>query len=67
MDFVEKAVARLNHWIGHNDNHQQEYERFAAELEEAGKVASALQIREMVALSKKSGECLRRALRTLEK
>ena len=67
MDFVEKARVRLNHWIAHNDSHQQEYESFAAELEEAGKIASALQIREMVALSKKSGECLRRALEALEK
>jgi len=66
MDFVEKALVRLNHWIAHNDSHQQEYEKFAAELEEAGKTASALQIREMVALSKRSRECLRKALEALE-
>jgi hypothetical protein len=65
MDFVEKALVRLNHWIAHNENHQEEYERFAAQLEEAGKTASALQIREMVALSKKSNECLRKALTAL--
>jgi hypothetical protein len=66
MDFVERALARLNHWIAHNDSHQREYEKFAAELEEAGKTASALQIREMVALSKRSRECLRKALEALE-
>ena len=66
MDFVEKALVRLNHWIAHNDSHQQEYEKFAAELEEAGKTASALQIRQMVALSKRSRECLRKALEALE-
>ena len=66
MDFVEKALVRLNHWIAHNDSHQEEYEKFAAELEEAGKTASALQIREMVALSKRSHECLRKALKALE-
>ena len=65
MDFVEKAQVRLNHWIAHNESHQEEYETFAAELEEAGKRASALQIREMVALSKKSNECLRKALAAL--
>ncbi len=65
MEFVEKARVRLNHWLAHNDSHQQEYEKFAAELEEAGKSASALQIREMVALSKKSNECLRKALAAL--
>ena len=37
MDFVEKALVRLNHWIAHNDSHQEEYEKFAAQLEEAGK------------------------------
>jgi hypothetical protein len=66
MDFVERAAVRLNHWIAHNDSHQEEYERFAAELEEAGKRVSARQIREMVALSKRSNECLRRALEALE-
>jgi hypothetical protein len=66
MDFVEKAQVRLNHWIAHNDSHQQEYEKFAAELEAAGKRASAGQIREMVALSKRSNDCLRRALEALE-
>ena len=65
MDFVEKAQIRLNHWIAHNESHQEEYEKFAAQLEEAGKAASALQIREMVALSKKSNECLRQALTAL--
>jgi hypothetical protein len=66
MDFVEKAQVRLNHWIAHNDSHQQEYEKFAAELEGAGKTASAVEIREMVALEKRSRECLRRALEALE-
>ena len=65
MDFDEKALARLNHWIAHNESHQEEYEKFAAQLEAAGKRASALQIREMVALSKKSNECLRKALMAL--
>lgn len=65
MDFVEKARVRLNHWIAHNEGHQEEYEKFAVQLEEAGKRASAQQIREMVALSKRSEECLRKALSAL--
>jgi hypothetical protein len=65
MDFAEKALVRLNHWIAHNESHQEEYEKFAVELEEAGKAASALRIREMVALCKKSNECLRQALAAL--
>ena len=66
MELVEKARIRLNHWLSHNDGHQREYESFAAELEEAGQITSAQQVREMVTLSKKSGECLRRALESLE-
>jgi hypothetical protein len=65
MDFVEKARVRMNHWIAHNEGHQEEYGKLAAELEEAGKTASAAQIREMVALSRKSDECLRKALAAL--
>ena len=65
MDFIEKALVRLNHWIAHNESHQEEYEKFAAQLQEAGETASALQIREMVVLSEKSTECLRKALEAL--
>jgi hypothetical protein len=65
MDFVEKARVRLKHWIGHNEGHQEEYEKFAVQLEEAGKTESALQVREMAALSRKSDECLRKALAAL--
>jgi hypothetical protein len=66
VDFVERAQVRLNHWIAHNEDHQEEYEKLAAELDEAGKRASALRIREMVELSKRSSECLRKALTALE-
>lgn len=66
MRVIEKARVRLQHWVAHNEHHQEEYARFAAELEEAGQAASAAQVREMVALSRRSGECLRRALEALE-
>jgi hypothetical protein len=66
MDFLEKARVRLHHWISHNESHQEEYEKLAAELDAAGKRASALRIREMVELSKRSDECLRKALTALE-
>lgn len=65
MDFLEKTQVRLNHWLAHNESHRAEYEKLAAELEAAGKAASARQIREMVALSEKTDECLRRALEAL--
>lgn len=66
MDFVEKARIRLEHWITHNDHHQEEYEMFADQLEEAGKKESGRQIREMIELNAKSNECLRKALKSLK-
>ena len=65
MDFIEKAKIRLEHWITHNDHHQEEYEMFAEQLEEANRKESAKYIREMIELNSKSNECLRKALKTL--
>ena len=66
MEFQEKAKIRIEHWISHSDQHQKEYEMFADELEQAGKVGSAEFIREMAAYEAKSAECLRKALTALE-
>ncbi len=65
MEFIEKAKIRIDHWIEHNEDHLQEYEPLAQELESAGKAESARCIREMTALIAESNECLRRALTTL--
>ncbi|MDB9822507.1 hypothetical protein OAC89_02295 [Deltaproteobacteria bacterium] len=66
MEFVEKAKVRLDHWIHHSDHHNEEYEMFADQLEEAGKTESANYIREMIELTSKCTECLKNALRALE-
>ncbi len=66
MDFIEKARIRLQHWITHNDHHQEEYEMFVEQLEGAGKKKSAQYVREMMALNVKSTDCLRKALDSLE-
>lgn len=66
MDFFEKARKRMEHWLQHNARHQEEYEAFAAELEDAGKAQSAASIRRMGALAAESNECLRKALAALE-
>jgi len=66
MDFIEKARIRIEHWIKHNEDHLQEYEVFGEQLEEAGKKGSSEYVREMIELTKKSNECLRNALKTLE-
>lgn len=65
MDLVEKSKMRLEHWITHNDHHQEEYEMFAEQLEDANRNKSAKYIREMVELNSKSNECLRKALEAL--
>ena len=66
MEYVEKAKIRLEHWITHNDHHQEEYEMFADQLGEMGKTESAGYIREMAELTLKSTECLKKALKALE-
>ncbi len=66
MDFVEKARIRLEHWITHNDHHQEEYEMFAEQLQDAEKKESADNIREMMELTAKGTDCLRKALKALE-
>lgn len=67
MDFVEKARIRLEHWITHNEHHQEEYEVFAKQLQEAGKKESEENIRKMMRLAEESTNCLRKALKALEK
>ena len=65
MEFSEKAKIRLGHWITHNDHHQEEYEIFAEQLDAAGENESARYVREMIELTQKSTECLRKALEAL--
>jgi len=65
MDSVDKAKIRLEHWISHNEHHSEDYEGFIKELEKAGKAESARCIREMLDLSSKSTECLKKALKAL--
>lgn len=65
MDSIEKAKIRIEHWITHNEHHQEEYEMFADQLEGDGKGESAKQIREMVELTIRCTACLRKALKNL--
>jgi hypothetical protein len=66
MEFVEKAKIMLEHWITHNDHHQEEYEMFGEQLEGAGKEESARYVREMTELTSRSTQCLKKALKALE-
>ena len=66
MDYIKKARVRMEHWIGHNNSHMQEYEAFASELDIAGKGESAGYIREMAALVAQSNETLEKAIEKLD-
>lgn len=65
MDLVDRAKIRIEHWISHNEHHSEDYESFIKELEEAGKAESAKYIIEMLDLSSRSTECLKKALKAL--
>jgi len=65
MEFVEKARIRLEHWITHNDHHHEEYEMFVDQLEEVEKKESAKYVKEMMEMTAKGTECLRKALKAL--
>ena len=66
MDFAEKARIRLEHWITHNDHHHEEYEMFVDQLAQVGKQESAKYVKEMMELTAKGTECLRKALKALD-
>jgi len=66
MDFAEKARIRLEHWITHNDHHHEEYEMFVDQLAQVGKKESAKHVQEMMELTAKGTECLRKALKALD-
>ena len=65
MDFQTKAEIRMKHWLAHNEEHLEEYEQFAEQMETAGLKASAGHIRDMIAWAAKSNNCLREALNTM--
>jgi len=65
MDFEEKAKIRIEHWMDHSEDHVKEYERFAEELENKGKIKTAQHIRAIASMTAKSHEHLKSAMRTL--
>jgi len=67
MDVIEKARIRITNWIDHSELHQKEYELFGDQMEKAGKKESSIHIMEMAALSARGTECLRLALKSLDK
>jgi formyltetrahydrofolate hydrolase len=66
MDDLENAKTKMQDWLQHNREHQEEFERLARRLEEAGQKETADYIREIVRLTARSSHCLRSALQALE-
>lgn len=66
MDSTERMKIRIEHWINHNENHLEEYQAVARELEACGKVESAHHIRQMAALLEESNDHLSKALQSLK-
>ena len=67
MEFTEKAKVRIEHWIGHNDHHEDEYEAFAQQLEDAGQDKAADHIRKMIEYTRQGTDCLRKSLDAIDK
>ena len=50
MSFEEKLMTLLNHWVDHNDSHQVDYKKWAAQAKEEGmddvveKILAAMQL-----------------------
>jgi hypothetical protein len=65
MEFIDKAKIRLEHWIHHSEDHYQEYLSFARELEDAGKIESARHLKEMISLTTRGTDCLKKAIKAL--
>ena len=65
MDFEEKAKIRMEHWITHNDHHQEEYTIFVEQLDAAGKKESSEHVKKMIEFTANSTDCLRKALKAL--
>ena len=62
MEFIEKAKVRLEHWISHNEHHEEEYEDFARQLENAGQDEAAGHIRKMMEFTRQGTDCLRKSV-----
>jgi len=67
MDYLEKAKIRMEHWMEHNDQHKNEYQDFANQLEEAGHKDSAEHIRKLADLTVQSNDSIKKAIEALNK
>ena len=65
-EIVEKVSVLVHHWISHNDEHAEEYRKWAEKLEEEGLVEIAEPIRQAADLILSSNAHFRSAKEKLE-
>ncbi|RLB69066.1 MAG: hypothetical protein DRH03_08995 [Deltaproteobacteria bacterium] len=61
MSFDEKLGMLLNHWIDHNDSHQTDYKKWAAQAKEEGLTDVVAKILEAMQLFQEGNQRLRQA------
>ena len=61
MNFAEKLTMLLNHWIDHNDSHQIDYKKWAAQAKEEGHQEVVDKILEAMQLFQEGNQRLRQA------
>ncbi|MCD6430449.1 MAG: hypothetical protein J7L57_04430 [Deltaproteobacteria bacterium] len=61
MSFAEKLTMLLNHWIDHNDSHQTDYKKWAAQAKEEGHEEVVGKILEAMQLFQEGNQRLRQA------
>jgi len=66
MDFLDKAKIRITYWMSHSDHHLNEYITFAEQLAEEGKTAASRHIEEVVSLTMRMNDTMKKALQELD-
>ena len=61
MSFAEKLTTLLNHWIDHNDSHQTDYKKWAAQAKKEGHEEVVGKILEAMQLFQEGNQRLRQA------
>ncbi|MBN2705185.1 MAG: hypothetical protein JXR89_01945 [Deltaproteobacteria bacterium] len=66
MTFSEKLKMLLSHWIDHNDSHQADYKKWAAQAREEGQNEVVEKILEAMQLFNEGNQRLRQAQQIME-
>ncbi len=62
MEFEEKVIKRLTHWMEHNEKHAQEYTKLAQELLENGYEGASKHVLSLATISQEMNREIEKAL-----